>query len=200
MSADTSLTCPALTQRTLPISRNHGSVPSHPSRALRFAHNPLFRSDAPTPSPISFKPIEAPQEPGRAAPALDHAAMLEARRAKLAVWATLDLRQDWSDAGWLRGHLAVAGLRVSVSNEPAGVARMKAKLRSTGVMSPEIQAAVGMTLEKYLKANPKLPLWVALAMVLEATGRFTPDAGWSLGTEPSFGVSADLRCPKGAVV
>ena len=154
---------------------------SHLSRALRFAHDPLSSGDKPIPVPTSFEAVGASQEPDSAAPALDHAAMLEARRAKLAGWATLGLRQAWADAGWLRGHLAVAGLRVSVSNEPATVARMKAKLRSVGVMSPEIQESVGMTLAGFLKANPKLPLWVALAMVLEATGRFTPDVavdGW----------------------
>lgn len=56
---------------------------------------------------------------------------------------------------------------------------MKAKLRSIGIHSPEVQEAVGMTLAGFLTANPRLPLWVALAMVLEAIGRFTPTA--SLG-------------------
>jgi hypothetical protein len=104
----------------------------------------------------------------------DPVAMLEAQRVKRASWAALDLRQDWADAGWLRAHLTAAGLRVAVNNEPATVARIKSKLRSIGVQSPEVQEAVGMTLAGFLKSNPRLPLWVALAMVLEATGRFTP--------------------------
>ena len=86
-----------------------------------------------------------------------------------------ELRQDWAGNDWLRGHLSKAKLRIAVNAEPATVARMKSKLRSIGVLSPEIQESVGMTLAGYLKGNPRLPLWAALAMVLEATGRFTPN-------------------------
>jgi hypothetical protein len=100
--------------------------------------------------------------------------MHEAKLSKRAGWATLDLRQNWADEAWLRAHLAAAGLRVTANNEPATVARLKTLLRRSGVESPEAQASVGMSLKRWLVANPRLPLWVALAMVLEATGRFTP--------------------------
>lgn len=105
---------------------------------------------------------------------------LDTQKRQKAVWAALDLRQDWADAGWLRAHLTAAGLRVATSNEPATVARIKAKLRGVGIHSPEIQEAVGMTVARWLAVNPRLPLWVALAMILEATGRFTPADGGAL--------------------
>lgn len=32
-----------------------------------------------------------------------------------------------------------------------------------------------MPLGRFLEVNPKLPLWAALALVLESTGKFTPE-------------------------
>jgi hypothetical protein len=75
----------------------------------------------------------------------------------------------------MRGHLKVAGVKVAVSPEPATTQRMKAKLRAVGIHSPEIQEAIGMTLGRFLEVNPGLPLWAALALVLESIGRFTPE-------------------------
>ena len=89
-------------------------------------------------------------------------------------WASMKLRQHWADEKWMRGHLRVAGIRVSVSAEPATEPRIKAKLRQVGVFGKEIKEATGMTVNKYLKSNPNLPLWAALALILESTGRFTP--------------------------
>ena len=87
---------------------------------------------------------------------------------------SLNLRQHWADEEWMRGHLRVAGILVTVSVEPATEARIKAKLHQVGVFAKEIKAATGMTVNKYLKSNPNLPLWAALALILESTGRFTP--------------------------
>jgi hypothetical protein len=106
---------------------------------------------------------------------IDFGKVHAAANAKRAQWATLNLRQEWADTAFMRGHLSVAGLRVKSSTEPATVNRMKTKLRSVGVHSPEIQDAVGMPLAKFLKVNPGLPLWAALALVLESIGRFTPE-------------------------
>lgn len=97
--------------------------------------------------------------------------------AKRQQWASMDLRQEWADTDFMRGHLRMAGLRINATSEPATVPRMKSKLRSIGVHSPEIQEAIGMTLEGFLKVNPRLPLWAALALVLESIGRFTPEMG-----------------------
>ena len=113
----------------------------------------------------SGKPFGAPES--RAARAAAHA--------KRQQWAALNLRQQWADEDFMRGHLRVAGIRITVNSEPATVKRVKAKLRQAGVDSPEAQAAVGMSLAKWLAANPRLPLWAALALVLEGTGRFSPD-------------------------
>jgi hypothetical protein len=52
---------------------------------------------------------------------------------------------------------------------------MKAKLRAISIHSPEVQEAIGMPLSRFLEVNPRLPLWAALALVLESTGRFTPE-------------------------
>lgn len=129
---------------------------------------------APTLVPHQVKTLGAKRDRAANLIPCNPAKLQEAKRAKQAAWATADLMQDWADAGWLRAHLTVARLRVSVSNEPATAARLKAKLRSIRVQSPEVQDAVGMTIADFLRANPRLPLWAALAMVLEATGRFTP--------------------------
>lgn len=90
-------------------------------------------------------------------------------------WASLNLRQEWVDTDFMRGHLKVAGVKVASSAEPATVQRMKAKLRALGIHSPEVQEAIGMHLSRFLEVNPRLPLWAALALVLESTGRFTPE-------------------------
>lgn len=96
----------------------------------------------------------------------------------------MNLRQEWADEAFMRGHLRVAGLRVKYSTEPATVNRMKERLRSIGVHSPEIQEAIGMPLGRWLMVNPRLPLWAALALVLESIGRFTPDAAPTAETMP----------------
>ena len=162
------------------MSADHLTSPrAHRSIAPRLPFGPFALAGAPTPLPLLVKALGAKRD--RAAHLLpcDPVVMQEAQQTRRQAWAALPLRQDWADEGWLRAHLTVARLRVTVSGEPATVARMKAKLRSIGIHSPEVQEAVGMTLAGFLKANPRLPLWAALAMVLEATGRFTPAA--SLG-------------------
>lgn len=118
------------------------------------------------PSPTLGKPFGTTES--RAARAAAHT--------KRQAWAAMDLRQEWADEAFMRGHLRVAGLRVNVSTEPATVSRIKAKLRSIGVQSPEIQEALGMPLGRWLSVNPRMPLWAALALVLESVGRFTPGA------------------------
>lgn len=88
-------------------------------------------------------------------------------------WASLELRQDWADEAWMLEHLKAAGVRVGSRQEPATVARMRAKLRGVGVLSGQIMEAVGMPLGRFLQKNPGLPLWAALALVLEALGTYT---------------------------
>ena len=105
---------------------------------------------------------------------LDFSLIRKTTKAKREQWAALNLRQHWADEEWMRGHLRVAGILVTVSVEPATEPRIKAKLRQVGVFGKEIKEATGMTVNKYLKSNPNLPLWAALALILESTGRFTP--------------------------
>ena len=153
--------------------------PAHRSVPLRLPFGPFPLAVAPTPLPLQVKTLQAQREAPAIAPDA-YRRGLDTQKRQKAAWATTDLRQDWADAGWLRAHLTVAKLRVGVSNEPATAARVKAKLRSIGILSPEVQEAVGMTLADFLSANPRLPLWAAVAMVLEATGRFTPTDGGAL--------------------
>lgn len=98
------------------------------------------------------------------------------RCAKREEWAALELRQDWADEGFMRAHLQAAGIRIPDNNEPATPARLGTMLRRAGVLGQEAQEAVGTTLAGFLGLNPKLPLWAASALVLEATGRFTAQA------------------------
>lgn len=94
-------------------------------------------------------------------------------KAKREQWASLDLRQTWADEAFMRSHLKAAGLVVRNNAEPATASRLRSLLFKAGVMGPEARAALGKTLQEFLTANPKLPLWAAVALVLEATGRFT---------------------------
>ena len=97
---------------------------------------------------------------------------------KRAAWATTKvqgvLRQAWADVDFMRGHLKAAGIRIRDNNEPASPQRLRRVLRRAGVMAPEIRASVGADITGFLRLNPNLPLWAAVALVLEATGRFTP--------------------------
>ncbi len=93
----------------------------------------------------------------------------------------MNLRQEWADADFMRGHLKVADVRIGSASEPATVARMKTKLRAIGIQSPEIQDAIGVPLWRLLELNQKLPLWAALALVLESTGRFTSPLNSGVG-------------------
>ncbi len=92
-------------------------------------------------------------------------------------WATLDLRQTFADESFMRGHLRAAGLVIRFNDEPATVSRLRSRLRKAGVTGTEARESLGTDLAGYLEMNPKLPLWAAVALVLEATGRFTPVHG-----------------------
>lgn len=128
----------------------------------------------PTPYPTLPPPVEAQRErPSTLSPVSLETAR-DAQCANRAVWATLTLRQHWADATWMRAHLKVAGLIVSHSTEPATVRRLKSLLRRVGVLGPDIANVIGTDLTGYLRMNPGLPLWAALALLLEATGKFTP--------------------------
>lgn len=73
----------------------------------------------------------------------------------------------------MRDHLQAARLRVSSNQEPASVKRLRSLLRRVGIYGPDTQDCLGTNLKGYLEKNPDLPLWAALALILEATGGFT---------------------------
>jgi hypothetical protein len=129
-------------------------------------------------APIPLPPLDTPFQDRETAaarlPAPDREKARAAQEAQRHHWASLSLRQEWADKAFMRGHLRVAGVKVADNTEPATAKRMKAKLRAVGIRSPEIHEAVGMPLDRFLAVNPRLPLWAALALVLESTGRFTP--------------------------
>ena len=141
---------------------------------------------APTPHPINldgFMP-RFPAQNSLCIPSLsgDLEAARAARQTKMAGWAALPLRQRFADEAWMREHIKAAGLRAPVQIEPATVPRLRTLLKRAQVTGQEITDSVGTTLAGYLRLNPLLPLWAALALVLEATGRFSRTATESLGT------------------
>ena len=97
----------------------------------------------------------------------------EALRLKRAEWSKLNLRQTWADEAFMRQHIKAAGLRINHDTEPATVTRLRSLLRRAGVSGVETAESVGVSLAGFLTMNTGLPLWAALALVLEAIGRFT---------------------------
>ena len=97
-----------------------------------------------------------------------------ARQLKLAGWSVLGLRQEFADEAWMRDHIKAAGQRSPYRTEPATASRLRSSLKRAQITGSQINDSLGTTLSGYLKLNPLLPLWAALALVLEATGRFTP--------------------------
>ena len=97
-----------------------------------------------------------------------------ARQLKTTSWFGLNLHQTFTDETWMRDHIKAAGLRSPMRMEPATVPRLRSMLKRAKVTNLEINESVGTTLNGFLRLNPLLPLWAALAMVLESTGKFTP--------------------------
>ena len=131
----------------------------------------------PMPHPVhsdSFPRQNSPQSYSFGAiPAGDLEAANEARRLKIAGWSDLKLRQTFADEAWMRDHIKAAGLRAPSQMEPATVPRLRSLLKRAKVAGPEINECIGTTLSGFLALNPLLPLWAALALVLESTGKFT---------------------------
>jgi hypothetical protein len=123
--------------------------------------------------PLSLR-IPVDQATRKPLPQLDPNAGRKALAQRRAAWAKLSLRQDWADETFMRSHLRAAGVRIPDNTEPATSTRMKSILRKLWITSPQIIEAVGTSIAGYLTLNPGLPLWAAVALILEATGRFTP--------------------------
>lgn len=98
------------------------------------------------------------------------------RLVKIAGWEKLDTRQTFADARYMRGILRAAGARSPLRVEPASAQGLKLHLRRAGLQRADIIETVGCTVEVFLEKNPKLPLWAALALVLEATGKYDEKA------------------------
>ena len=128
---------------------------------------------APTPFvslPGAFRPLKSPVATAKQ---WTPEGCLAAKMAKREQWASLSLRQQWADEGFMRDHLRAAGIRVHSNLEPATVKRLRSLLRRAGLRESDVQDCVGTNLKGYLEKNPNLPLWAALALILEASGGFT---------------------------
>ena len=143
--------------------------------------NTITPNPVPTPHPSLLIPFRdeftASQATSKRFATCDPDTARKAYHAKKAEWAKLDLHQDWADEAFMRDHIKAAGLKVANNTEPATVSRLKSLLRSVGIHGPEVLDSVGSTLQGFLSLNPGLPLWAAVALILEATGRFTPQQG-----------------------
>ena len=135
----------------------------------------------PTPPPAQFDSFieqnSLEKYPFGAIPQADLEANLvlarEARQEQVTYWKTLNLRQDFKDKEWMKNHIRAAGLRVPFWLEPATTHRLRAFLHKAGIPNGATKEAIGTTIGVYLGSNRDLPLWAALALVIEATGRFT---------------------------
>ena len=129
------------------------------------------------PLPGGFEVENCPKQAvPRRFPSLDPDAGRKAYHAKRAEWAKLNLRQTWADEEVMRNRLKAAGIKVANDIEPATVTRMRSLLRRAGMDAAEIVAAVGTSLGGFLDLNPSLPLWAAVALVLESAGHTLPPA------------------------
>ena len=72
----------------------------------------------------------------------------------------------------MRDTIKAAGLRAPDTAEPATASRLRTMLTRVHVNAQEIRDSVDCTIPHYLTMNPGLPLWAAVALILEATGRF----------------------------
>lgn len=124
---------------------------------------------------LENNPSESPAK-GRIFTAEERLAGMLLRKEKIAAWTLVHTRQDFADERWMRGITSAAGVRSPLTVEPATVKRLRSVLRRAGVQTPEILEAVGTSLEGFLALNPNLPLWAALALVLESTGKFDTKA------------------------
>ena len=142
--------------------------------------NTITSNSVPTPHPCLLIPslpnLAATRAPRKSFPSGDPLAAAQAYGKKKAEWAKLPLRQQFADEGVMREHLSTAGLRIINSTEPASVTRVRCLLRRAGVQGPETEASIGTDIAGYLTLNPLLPLWAAVALILEATGRFAAQA------------------------
>jgi hypothetical protein len=128
-------------------------------------------------SPRPRSSVSTPKAPYCKALAIDPAALARGRierEAKLAAWRALDLdadtrlRQKWADEGFMREGLRSAGVRIGSDLEPATPSRLRSVLRRAGFVGDVVGTAIGCSLERFLQLNPRLPLWAAVALVLEA--------------------------------
>lgn len=113
---------------------------------------------------------------GRVFTDADRLAGQQRRLEKIAEWTAIEMRQDFVDHNFMRGILRAAGVRAPLTVEPATMPRLRLYLRRAGLQRAEIVETLGTTLEGFLTLNPKLPLWAAVAMVLEATGKYDKKA------------------------
>lgn len=93
-------------------------------------------------------------------------------------WVRLTRRWFRSDIQHLRDYLRCAGIRIANMEEPTTYPRLLQVLRRVGVSGADITKSVGLASEGFKTTVPNLPLWAAVALVLESlsevTGRFRP--------------------------
>jgi hypothetical protein len=130
----------------------------------------------PTIHPVSVNGFHLQSSARNTPPTGDLEAARIARKLKTAGWLALNLRQTFTDETFMRNHLKAAGLRAPDRMEPATVSRLRTLLKRAKIAGPEITDSVGTSLCGFLALNPMLPLWAAVALVLESTGRFTHQA------------------------
>lgn len=106
----------------------------------------------------------------------DRIAARALRQEKLAHWATLGTRQNFVDERFMRSILSAAKLVSPTRFEPATVGRLRSMLRKIDIQGVETREAIGTSIEEFLVLNPNLPLWAAVALVLESTGKFDAKA------------------------
>lgn len=119
-----------------------------------------------TPSEPSTPTSKALWEVNKEGRERGHAA-LAAKRAEWAANAHR-LRQSFMDESFMRSMLVKHRIRIANDNEPATPQRLMQLCRRAGMTQAQFEVANGCSPERFLNLNPRLPLWAAVALTLEA--------------------------------
>lgn len=97
---------------------------------------------------------------------------LQTRRQRKEEWANLDQKREWLDADHMRESLHRAGLaKLPPENEPPTISRIRTLTHRMNISGAQMREAIGLPVQAWVDRNPKVPMWVLLAHLVEMIDR-----------------------------